>query len=305
MATREIAGRHGSARLGVALLVVTVFAWGLTWPINKLILAHLSPLWLSAIRTVIAVIAMLAITGLSGRLRLPPRQDLPVLCSIALLHMVGFSVMGVIGLTMVPAGRSVVLAYTTPLWVIPGAALFLRERLTARKLLGAAIGLAGLVVLFNPLAFDWRDRDALIGNGALLLAAFLWASSILHIRGHRWRSTPFDLVFWELLLAAVVLNTLAILIDGAPRFEPTTSLVLLLLYIGLPGTALAYWAIAMASRDLPAVTTSLGLLGAPVIGIAAAVLALGEALDPLVLLAGALILGGVAIGTIEREEPRG
>jgi drug/metabolite transporter (DMT)-like permease len=218
---------------------------------------------------------------------------------------VGFSVMGVIGLTMVPAGRSVVLAYTTPLWVIPGAALFLRERLTARKLLGAAIGLAGLVVLFNPLAFDWRDRDALIGNGALLLAAFLWASSILHIRGHRWRSTPFDLVFWELLLAAVVLNTLAILIDGAPRFEPTTSLVLLLLYIGLPGTALAYWAIAMASRDLPAVTTSLGLLGAPVIGIAAAVLALGEALDPLVLLAGALILGGVAIGTIEREEPRG
>ena len=36
--------------------------------------------------------------------------------------------------------------------------------------------------------------------------------------------------------------------------------VLLVLYAGIPGSALAYWAVAMASRTLPAVTTSLGLL---------------------------------------------
>ena len=34
---------------------------------------------------------------------------------------------------------------------------------------------------------------------SLLLAALLWASSILHIRGHHWRSTPFDLVPWQML----------------------------------------------------------------------------------------------------------
>ena len=45
--------------------------------------------------------------------------------SIALLHMVGFTLLGTIGLEIVPAGRSVVLAYTTPLWVVPGASLFL------------------------------------------------------------------------------------------------------------------------------------------------------------------------------------
>ena len=280
---------------------MTVVAWGLTWPINKVILEQVSPLWMSAIRTLIAVLAMLAITGLSGRLRLPPRHDLPVLFSIALLHMVGFSVFAAVGLMLVPAGRSVVLAYTTPLWVIPGAALFLRERLTVRKAVGAAVGVAGLVLLFNPLAFDWRDPNALLGNGALLVAAFLWASSILHIRGHRWRSTPFDLVFWELLLASIVLTVLALAVDGLPRLELTPHLTLLLLYIGLPGTALAYWATAMASRDLPAVTTSLGLLGAPVIGVAAAILALGEAPDALLLLAGMMILSGVAIGTTARS----
>lgn len=292
-------------RLGLALLAVTVVAWGLTWPINKIILQQLTPLWMSAIRTIIAVLAMLAITGLSGRLRPPPRQDLPVVLSIALLHMVGFSVCGALGLLLVPAGRSVVLAYTTPLWVMPGAFLFLGERLTARKALGAAVGLLGLIALFNPLAFDWSDGKALIGNGALLLAAFLWASSILHIRGHRWHSTPFDLVFWQLLLAMAVLTAMALAVDGVPRFAPTPELLLLLLYIGLPGTALAYWATAVASRNLPAVTTSLGLLAAPVIGVAAAILVLGEPAEPLLFAAGGLILGGVALGTSGHEQPRG
>ena len=105
--------------------------------------------------------------------------------SIALLHMVGFSVLMAIGLTFIPTGRSVVLAYTTPLWVTPGASLFLHERLTPRRAAGVVMGLLGLVVLFNPLAFDWSNRTAVLGNGALVLAALLWAASIVHIRGHR------------------------------------------------------------------------------------------------------------------------
>ena len=58
----------------------------------------------------------------SGRLTLPPRGDLPVLISITLLHMVGFNLLASWGLGLVPTGRTVVLAYTTPLWITPGAA---------------------------------------------------------------------------------------------------------------------------------------------------------------------------------------
>ena len=116
--------------------------------------------------------------------------------------MVGFSVLMAIGLMVIPTGRSVVLAYTTPLWVTPGASLFLHERLTPRRAAGVVMGLLGLVVLFNPLAFDWSNRTAVLGNGALVLAALLWAASIVHIRGHHWRGTPFQLLPWETLLAA-------------------------------------------------------------------------------------------------------
>ena len=286
-----------SYRTGVLLLATVVLAWSFTWPVNKVLLQSLTPFWLMALRSAIATVALFALAIGTGRLQRPPRADLPVLLSITLLHMVGFAVLGAWGLQLVPTGRSVVLAYTTPLWVTPGAALFLGERLTARRLIGVAVGLLGLAVLFNPLAFDWRSRDALLGNGAILIAAFLWAASILHIRGHRWRSRPFDLLPWEMLLATLILVPMGFLTSPPPAGGWSAQVVVLLLYAGIPGTALAYWATAMASRALPAMTTSLGLLATPVISVVIATLWLGESPTLSLAVAIVLILGGVAIGT--------
>jgi drug/metabolite transporter (DMT)-like permease len=275
---------------------MVVLAWGLVWPVNKVLLESLSPLWLMAIRSALATVALFAIALARGRPARPPRADVPVLLSISLLHMVGFGVLGAWGLQLVPTGRSVVLAYTTPLWVMPGASLFLNEPLTGRRRAGVAVGLAGLLVLFNPLAFDWTSRDALLGNGAILLAAVLWATSILHIRGHAWRSTPFDLVPWAMLLATAVITPLALLAEAPPAVAWDGRLVALMLYAAIPGTALAYWATAMASRALPAVTTSLGLLATPVVSTLVATLWLGEPLTLSLVVAIALILGGIAFG---------
>lgn len=291
-------------REGILFLVIVVVAWGLTWPVNKVILESLSPLWMMALRSAIATVALFAIAILLGRLALPPRTDVPVLLSITLLHMVGFAVLAAWGLRLVPTGRSVVLAYTTPLWVIPGAVFFLGERLTLRRITGVVSGLLGLLVLFNPLAFDWASRDAILGNGAIICAAILWAASILHIRGHRWRSTPFDLVPWQMLLATAILIPTATMVTGAPATEWNGRLLALLLYAGVPGTAVAYWATAVASRNLPAVTTALGLLTTPVVSVAVATLWLGEPLTLPLIAAIMLILGGIAIGTTGSEEPQ-
>ena len=303
---RDAAGDdHASRREGPAALLTVVVCWGLTWPVNKVLLEDLSPAWMMALRSAIATVGLFAIALARGRLVVPPRADLPVVLSITLLHMVGFGVLAAWGLRLVPTGRSVVLAYTTPLWVVPGAWLFLGERLTARRIIGVSVGLIGLVTLFNPTAFDWTSRNAILGNGAILIAALLWAASILHIRGHRWRATPLDLVPWEMLLATAIVTPLAYALDGAPAPTWSGRLVALLLYAGIPGTAVAYWATALASRNLPAVTTALGLLATPVLSVVVATLWLGEPLTVALVVAIVLILGGVAIGArSETREPR-
>ena len=302
--TRSVAADRpvpsSARRQGLLALVIVIVAWGLTWPVNKVVLATLSPLWAVTLRSAIATIALFSLTAWRGRIALPPRQDLPVLLSITLLHMVGFNLLTSWGLGLVPTGRTVVLAYTTPLWVTPGAALFLREPLTARRALGVLIGLAGLVTLFNPLALDWSDRDVVLGNLAILAGALLWALSILHIRAHRWASTPFALIPWETLLATALLVPITLTTAPPAPADWTPSFVVLLLYLGIVGTAIAYWATATASRNLPAVTTSLGLLATPVVSVITATVWLGEPLTLTLVIAIVLVLGGVAIGSTGR-----
>lgn len=282
----------------LACLAVAMLGWGLVWPANKILLQTLSPFWLAALRSAVAAVSILAVALPARRLRLPPREDLPVLLNIALLHMSAFAILAAIGLALVPAGRSAVLAYTTPLWVMPAAALFLGERLTGRRVAGVALGLAGLAVLFNPLALDWEDRDALVGHAALLGAALCWAISIVHIRGHRWRATPLALVPWEIFLATGLLVGAA-LASGEPLPEDwTPGAAALLVAVSTLGLIVPYWAIASAGRGLSANAVSLGMLGSPLIGIVGSALALGEDVGPALLVAVACVLGGVALAHV-------
>ncbi|GAB7546563.1 hypothetical protein [Cupriavidus sp. 8B] len=69
-----------------------------------------------------------------------------------------------------------------------------------------------------------------------------------------------------------------------------------LLYGGVFGIALAYLALTTVNRALPAMATSLGLLGVPVFGSLCSALVLGEPLGRPLLGAMAMIVGGVALG---------
>jgi drug/metabolite transporter (DMT)-like permease len=287
-----------SRRAALLLFAVVVVAWGSNWMVTKILVASVSPLWATAIRSAIATVALLGLLLARGQLILPRRGDVSVILTVAMLHMGAFSALVAFGLQLVPVGRSIVLGYTTPLWVAPAAWLFLNEPVTRARLAGIALGLAGLAAMFNPLAFDWSDRNALIGNSLLLLAALCWAANILYVRAHRWISTPFQLVFWQALLATLILSALALWIDGMPRISWSPALAGAFLYAGICGTALAHWAMVTVNRSLPTVTTSLGLLATPVIGVATSAIFLGEPVSASLICAMAMIMGGIAIGTI-------
>jgi drug/metabolite transporter (DMT)-like permease len=291
--------KHPLSRPAALLLfAVVVVTWGSNWAITKMLLQSVSPLWTTAIRSAIATVALFVVLLARGQFILPRRGDVPVIVAVAVLHMAAFSALVAFGLQFVPAGRSIVLGYTTPLWVAPAAWLFLSEPVTRLRLAGIGLGLAGLVVMFNPLAFDWSDSNALIGNGLILLAALCWAANILYVRVHQWISTPFQMVFWQALLATAILSTLALSIDGAPQVNWSPGLASAFLYTGICGTALAHWAMVMVNRSLPAVTTSLGLLATPVFGVATSAIWLGESIGNSLIFAMAMILGGIAIGII-------
>jgi drug/metabolite transporter (DMT)-like permease len=280
------------------LLAMVVLAWGTNWPVTKMVVQDISPIWATALRCMVASATLGPLLLIQGDFIVPKAGDLPVVFCTAILHLVAFSALVAAGLQFVPAGRAIVLGYTTPIWVAIGASLLLSEAITRWRAIGIGCGLAGLAVIFNPQTLNWGDRQVLLGSGMILLAAFCWAGNIVYVRAHRWISTPFQLVFWQVLLAAAVLSVIAWLVEGPPRIVWTGKLSALMLYSGIVCTAFANWAMTMVNRSLPAVTTSLCLLATPLLGIVSATLFLGERLEPSLFLAMTLIIGGIAVGTI-------
>lgn len=287
-----------SAAATLSLFAVVVVAWGLNWTVTKLIVAEMPPLWAAAIRTGIAAVTLLPVLALTGQFIIPKRGDTPVVLAISLFHMVAFSALMTAGLQYVPVGRSVVLGYTTPLWVAPAAWFFLDEPLPLQRIVGIALGMAGLVFMFNPSLLNWSDDHAILGNGLLLLSALAWSVSILYTRAHRWIATPFQLVFWEVLLATVILTALAFAFEGRPKIAWTMSLVVALGYSGIVGNVLGFWAMAVVNRSVPATTTSIGILATPIVGIVSSAVFLGETIDAQLIIAAGVILLGVLVATI-------
>jgi drug/metabolite transporter (DMT)-like permease len=270
------------------LLAALVLIWGANWPVLKVALPHIPPIWFAALRLFLAAICLLPVVVLTTRrCRLPSRADLPIVLSIGWFQMAGFLVLINLGLEHVSAGRSAILAYTTPLWTVPGAVLLL--------------GLAGVALMFNPASFDWSDRGVIIGNGALLLAALVWAATILHVRHHRWRMSPFELAPWQLLVGLPPTMLIAWLTEGAPVVDWSPDFILALCYNGPLAGGFGFWAALSVQKRLPAITTSLSFLAVPAWGLLCAAVFLGEPLSPADIGGLGLIVGGlVAVSLADR-----
>jgi drug/metabolite transporter (DMT)-like permease len=292
------ASRRSRAILLLALLVVI---WGVNWIAAKKSLEFVSPVWVTALRLVPMCFIFFVVCLFTKKLRIPVRADLPVIFSIGWLHMVGFSVLVSVGLQYLPAGKSIVLAYTTPLWVLPAAWLFLNEPFTLRRILGLVIGMSGLILILQPSAMDWTDRNVLIGHGFVLLGALLWAISIVYGRAHKWVTPLFSLLPWQMLLGGLTQVILAFALEGMPQIKWSLEMVLLVGFCGLFGNGVAYWLMNIVSRDLPAAAVSMGLLGVPLIGLLCASLFLGEVLGPELLIATVLIIAGIILGTLPKS----
>ncbi len=286
-------------RPGIYILLGTVvLVLGLNWPIMATGLRSITPLWMAIFRVTGAALVVVVLGTVSGNLRVPPRRDLPMIVSVGLFRLATVFVLVFTALTLVPAGRASVLVWTTSLWTVPIAAIFLREHMTGWKWSGLATGIMGILILAEPWGSDWTDGNVVLGTGLLLLAAIVGAATAVHIRGHRWTITPLEAMPWQLLVAGVPLVALGLALDGPPVIHWTPQLFWIVIYQGVLGTGLALWAQIVVLRNLSAVSTNLTLMGVPVVGVASSAVALDEDITAALLVGMILIIVAVAINVV-------
>lgn len=287
---------------GVALLVLAIVIWGANWPVMKTGLQHITPIWFSALRFAAGALCLFALQLATGTLRIPTRRDLPLILSVGLLQMLTFTVLGAMAMTEVPAGRSAVLAYTTPLWVTPIAVTLFGERLSRRQLAGTLLGGLGVGVLFNPLTLDWSNTALLKANLMLIGASLCWALCILHLRHSRPEASAYQLAPWQMLTATLPLLVLAYSVEGAFTGDGSWTLWQIMLFMGPLATAFCFCAVNAASMWLTSTSMSTAMLGVPVVGLLMSVVFMGEQLTGALIVGLLAILGGILIVTLKRSQ---
>ena len=291
--------------IGYIALVGAIVGYGGLWPVTRKAIETIPPFWFASMRMWVGVLILVVVLQFTGRLRLPTRHDLPLVLSIGILMLAFYTTLMHIALLYVEAGRAALLGYTTPLWVLPAAYFLFGEKPSRRKLTGMVVAMTGLIVLFNPGAFDWTDGDVILGNALLLLCALLWSVTIIHIRSFRPVLTPMQLAPFQLMISATFIGVIALIFEPLPDFAWTGQEVGLFAYGATFGTALAMMSVTTCVRYLPTVVSTVGLLGAPVCALILSTLFLGEALTGDLAAGLVLIIGGIGLVSVPDPRKRG
>jgi drug/metabolite transporter (DMT)-like permease len=288
--------------IGYIALVGAVVGYGGLWPVTRKAIETIPPFWFASLRMWAGVLILIAVLHFTGRLRMPTRHDLPLILSIGILMLAFYTTLMHIALLYVEAGRAALLGYTTPLWVMPAAYFLFGEKPSRRKLAGMIVAMTGLIILFNPGAFDWSDGNVILGNALLLGCALLWSVTIIHIRAYRPILTPIQLAPFQLMISATFIGVIALIFDPLPDFEWTGSEIGMFAYGATFGTALAMMSVTTCVRYLPTVVSTVGLLGAPVCALILSVLFLDEALTTDLAAGLFLIVGGIALVSVPNRK---
>ncbi len=278
----------------LGLFIFIVFSWGMAWPINKIGLQYMSPLWYTALRLVVGTVTMMGLVIAIKKFRWPKFTDYPLIITIGLLQIGIYILLTNIGLTYLPAGRSSLLAYTTPLWVMPAAIFFFNEEASLFRWLGFFLGISGLFILLGPWEMNWADKHVLVGTIMLLLASLCWAISMLCARYMHWTKSPLELIPWQLLIGTIPVLIFAWTKEHSMTITWSTPLVLSLIYTGILVTGLSYWSGVVINKELPTSMVSLGFLAVPVFSLMVSALFMHEAIN----LSTAAAIGFILLGLI-------
>lgn len=270
----------------VLVTAIAPIAWGSTYFVTREFLPADSPLWGAALRALPAGLVLLAL-----RPRMPRGAWWWRSLVLGALNVGVFFALVYVAAQLLPTSLASTVMATSPVVMMLFAWMLAGERLRAVPLVGAAVGIVGVVLL---LATDASSVD-LLGVAASIAAMVL--SSLGYILAKRWKdgTEVLAVTAWQLIAGGLLLIPAAFLVEGAP---PVLGLPAILgfVYVSLVGTAIAFVAWFTGLAHLPAGTVGLvGLLN-PVSGVLLGTLLAGEVLGATQLAGLGLVLLGILLG---------
>lgn len=252
-------------------LAVLSLVWGYNWVVMKEAVRFADPLTFSAMRSFFGGVVLLLIVVLTRR---PAGIGwFAGVLTLGLIQTTVFVTVSVWALVYGGAGKTAVLVYTMPMWLMLLAWPILGEKVRGVQWVAVLLALGGLGLILQP----WSLQSTPIGAVLALVAALAWAVSGVWAKRMR-RKISIDLLAltgWQLVLGSIPLIVLALFAGGKPVEWHPVFIAALAYNIG-PATALAWLLWLYALHKLPAAIAGIGSLMTPLVGVLTAWLQLGE-----------------------------
>jgi drug/metabolite transporter (DMT)-like permease len=265
--------------------------WASAFPAIRVAAPDLGVVGLSVVRLAIAALALLAVAPFA-HVRPPERRHAVLLAAAAFFGMTAYQVLLNAGELRVPAGPASIVVASAPLVSVAIAAAAFGERLTAAKVAGSAVAIAGVVVV------------CLARSGASLTSA-LWivvgaavVQGIYHPLTKPLLRTRSALEVATYTMVAGALMTLPLLPWGWDQLiGASASAWGSALYLALVPSAVGFVLWGYAVANLPVATSTSLLYLVPPVAVVIAFVWLGEVPHAGELLGGLVVLAGVVLVT--------
>lgn len=248
------------------------------------------------VRSAVGFVLVLALAAATGRLHEITARNLGGHALRNIIHFTGQN-LWFWALTMIPLAQLFAIEFTSPLWVVLLAALLLGERLTKLRLIAAALGFVGVLIVARP---DMAQLNP--GVLAAAASAFCFATTNVVTKKLTKGISILCILFW-LTLMQFCFGLAAALADGVFHL-PTAATLPWLCVIGLAGVT-AHYCITAALKLAPAsYVMPLDFLRLPLIAVVGAMI-YAEPLDPYVILGAAVIFAGIWLNIRGEIRPKG
>ncbi len=313
-----------SARSVVLLAFAAVYLfWGSTYTAIHIAGEHLPAPVVSAVRTILTTVLILAIVLAQGKSLRVPKGEGPKLALVGVLFMSGNNMLLTWGETMVASGFASLIVSTTPIlialmeWRLPGG-----ESLNKRGWAGTLLGTAGIAVLIWPSLHASgaqllhngmlpKNKDAglaaapvnpHIGLGVLicLLAAVCFAVGSVLSRRFLFKADTLVATGWQ-IGAASLFNTIFALLSGSlHRAVWTVHGLEALVYLAVFGSLVGLVAFTYLLQNVAVTKVATYAFVNPMIAVLLGVVLLGERLGPTEIMGMAVIVCAVALVVLSR-----
>ncbi len=292
-----------SQRIGVMMAVASSCLGGTAAAVTRYLVGDADPVSLAVLRWGIGFLVLLPVT-LFLRVRWPRRSDWPGVAGLGLAFFGLFFVFYNVAMGYTTAARASLALSTLPLQTMLVAAILRVEPITARKSLGVAIAMAGVLAALATSVAEappgaWRG-EAIMTGAVLCMAVY----NVL-ARPFMARSSPLGFLAVGMGSGALALLAFGLLSGrlaalatfGPPQWAAG-------LYLGVAGGALAFilWVLAL-ERATPTQVANTMTVNPIAAALLAAVL-LGEPVMPNLLIGLAAVFAGTWIATTEPGSAR-